>query len=87
VTYRRRHWPTWISQSDIRMPDLNGITGRERHVLTLIGQGATNAGIAERMHITTPTVKTYVGRLTTKPAARDRVQLVIVAYRTGLVTS
>jgi DNA-binding NarL/FixJ family response regulator len=65
---------------------LNGITGRERQVLTLIGQGATNAEIAERMYITTPTVKSYVGRLMTKLAARDRVQLVIVAYRTGLVT-
>lgn len=65
---------------------LNGITGRERQVLTLIGQGATNAEIAARMHITTPTVKSYVGRLMTKLAARDRVQLVIVAYRTGLVT-
>lgn len=65
---------------------LNSITGRERQVLTLIGQGATNAEIAERMHITTPTVKSYVGRLMTKLAARDRVQLVIVAYRTGLVT-
>ncbi len=52
----------------------------------LIGQGATNTEIAERMHITMPTVKSYVGRLMTKLAARDRVQLVIVAYRTGLVT-
>jgi DNA-binding NarL/FixJ family response regulator len=65
---------------------LDGITGRERHVLTLIGQGANNAEIAERMHITMPTVKSYVGRLMTKLAARDRVQLVIVAYRAGLVT-
>ncbi|MEU8240993.1 response regulator transcription factor [Actinoplanes missouriensis] len=65
---------------------LDGITGRERQVLTLIGQGATNTEIAERMHITTPTVKSYVGRLMTKLDARDRVQLVIVAYRTGLVT-
>ncbi|WP_326552628.1 response regulator transcription factor [Micromonospora sp. NBC_01813] len=64
---------------------LDGITGRERDVLTLIGQGANNAEIAERMHITTPTVKSYVGRLMTKLAARDRVQLVIVAYRAGLV--
>ncbi|BBH69512.1 DNA-binding response regulator [Actinoplanes sp. OR16] len=64
---------------------LDGVTEREREVLTLIGQGATNAEIAERMHITTPTVKSHVGRLMTKLAARDRVQLVIVAYRTGLV--
>jgi DNA-binding NarL/FixJ family response regulator len=64
---------------------LDGITGREREVLTLIGQGATNAEIAERMYITMPTVKSHVGRLMTKLAARDRVQLVIVAYRAGLV--
>jgi DNA-binding NarL/FixJ family response regulator len=67
-------------------PELGGITDREREVLTLIGQGATNSEIAERMHITMPTVKSYVGRLMTKLAARDRVQLVIVAYRAGLVT-
>ncbi|MEU4428182.1 response regulator transcription factor [Actinoplanes sp. NPDC024001] len=66
--------------------ELGGITGREREVLTLIAQGATNAEIAARMHITMPTVKSYVGRLMTKLSARDRVQLVIVAYRAGLVT-
>ncbi|SDS97985.1 response regulator [Actinoplanes derwentensis] len=64
---------------------LSTVTGREREVLTLIGQGATNAEIAEQLHITTPTVKSYVSRLMTKLAARDRVQLVIVAYRAGLV--
>lgn len=65
---------------------LNGLTEREREVLTLVGQGSSNAEIADRMHITMPTVKSYVGRLMTKLAARDRVQLVIVAYRTGLVS-
>ncbi|WP_328472215.1 response regulator transcription factor [Actinoplanes sp. NBC_00393] len=68
------------------VPALTGITDREREVLTLIARGATNAEIAVRMHITMPTVKSYVGRLMTKLAARDRVQLVIVAYRAGLVT-
>jgi DNA-binding NarL/FixJ family response regulator len=68
------------------VPALTGVTDREREVLTLIAQGATNAEIAVRMHITMPTVKSYVGRLMTKLAARDRVQLVIVAYRAGLVT-
>ncbi|GAA4947070.1 response regulator transcription factor [Actinoplanes utahensis] len=66
-------------------PDLDGLTERERAVLTMVGLGATNAEIADRMHITMPTVKSYVGRLMIKLAARDRVQLVIVAYRTGLV--
>ncbi|MFC7529700.1 response regulator [Actinoplanes sp. GCM10030250] len=67
-------------------PALNGVTGREREVLILIGQGATNAEIAERLRITSGTVKSYVNRLMTKLGARDRVQLVIVAYRAGLVT-
>jgi len=61
------------------------ITDREREVLTLIAQGAANAEIAERLYITNPTVKTYVGRLLTKLGARDRVHLVIIAYETGLV--
>ncbi|MEU4626717.1 response regulator transcription factor [Actinoplanes sp. NPDC023801] len=67
-------------------PDLGSVTDREREVLTMIGLGATNSEIAARLHITMPTVKTYVGRLMTKLAARDRVQLVIAAYRAGLVS-
>ena len=66
-------------------PALDGLTEREREVLTLVGQGHSNTEIGDRMHITMPTVKSYVGRLMTKLAARDRVQLVIIAYRTGLV--
>ncbi|GAA2024496.1 response regulator transcription factor [Catenulispora yoronensis] len=61
------------------------ITGREREVLVLIGRGLTNAEIAERLAITGTTVKTYVTRLLAKLDARDRVQLVIIAYETGLV--
>ncbi|MBB2946924.1 DNA-binding NarL/FixJ family response regulator [Actinoplanes lutulentus] len=67
------------------LPDLSGVTDREREVLVLVGMGATNAEIAERLHITTPTVKSYVGRLMSKLTARDRIQLVILAYRAGLV--
>ncbi|MFC4068853.1 response regulator transcription factor [Actinoplanes subglobosus] len=66
--------------------DLDGVTGRAREVLILVAQGATNTEIAERMHITMPTVKSYIGRLMVKLAARDRVQLVIIAYQAGLVT-
>lgn len=64
---------------------LQGITGREREVLALVGQGLTNNEIADRLTITGATVKTYMTRLLTKLDARDRVQLVIIAYETGLV--
>ena len=60
-------------------------TEREREVLTLIATGLSNAEIAERLHLSLSTTKTYVGRLLMKLAARDRAQLVIVAYQAGLV--
>ncbi|MEV8400284.1 response regulator [Streptomyces niveus] len=63
-----------------------GITEREREVLTLIGRGLTNTEIAEDLFITVATAKSHVSRLLTKLGARDRVQLVITAYETGLVT-
>ncbi len=62
-----------------------GITEREREVLTLIGRGRSNTEIADELFITVATVKSHVARLFTKLGARDRVQLVIVAYETGLV--
>jgi DNA-binding NarL/FixJ family response regulator len=65
---------------------INGITDREREVLTLIGRGLSNTEIAADLTISLATVKTYVTRLLTKLDARDRVQLVIIAYNTGLVT-
>ncbi|WP_062351754.1 response regulator [Herbidospora yilanensis] len=64
---------------------LTGITGREREVLTLIGRGRSNAEIAAELFISAATVKAHVTRLLVKLAARDRVQLVIIAYETGLV--
>jgi DNA-binding NarL/FixJ family response regulator len=64
---------------------LDAITTREREVLTLVGCGLSNSEIAAELHLSLPTVKTYVSRLFTKLAARDRVQLVITAYETGLV--
>jgi len=64
---------------------LTGVTGREREVLTLVGRGLSNAEIAEHLRLSLATVKTHVGRLLTKLQARDRAQLVIVAYETGLV--
>jgi DNA-binding NarL/FixJ family response regulator len=62
-----------------------GLTDRETEVLVLVGRGRSNTEIAADLRITVATVKTYVSRLLTKLDARDRVQLVIIAYETGLV--
>lgn len=64
---------------------VEGITGREREVLTLIGRGLSNAEVAAQLFITVATVKAHVARLFTKLDARDRVQLVIIAYEADLV--
>ncbi|WP_291047063.1 response regulator transcription factor [Herbiconiux sp.] len=60
------------------------LTPREREVLALVGAGLTNDEIGARLHLSPLTAKTHVSRIMTKLAARDRVQLVIVAYETGL---
>jgi DNA-binding NarL/FixJ family response regulator len=64
---------------------LEGVTEREREVLTLVGRGMSNSEIAEELFISAATAKAHVARLFTKLAARDRVQLVITAYEAGLV--
>jgi DNA-binding NarL/FixJ family response regulator len=64
---------------------LNQITEREREVLRLVGEGLNNAEIAERLFITPLTAKTHVSRIMTKLLVRDRVQLVVLAYESGLV--
>ncbi|MBK1785459.1 response regulator [Prauserella cavernicola] len=64
---------------------LDDVTAREREVLTLIAAGLSNTEIAAELHLSLATVKTHIGRLLAKLAARDRAQLVIVAYESGLV--
>jgi DNA-binding NarL/FixJ family response regulator len=65
---------------------LEGVTAREREVLTFVGRGLSNNEIAAALCISVATAKAHVGRLLTKLDSRDRVQLVIIAYETGLVT-
>jgi DNA-binding NarL/FixJ family response regulator len=61
------------------------LTPREREVMVLIGQGLSNDEIAERLFVTPVTAKTHANRAMAKLGARDRAQLVILAYETGLV--
>jgi DNA-binding NarL/FixJ family response regulator len=61
------------------------LTPREIELLTLIAGGSTNAEIAERLVISPLTVKSHVSRILTKMSARDRTQLVVMAYESGLV--
>ncbi|MEU3933772.1 response regulator transcription factor [Streptomyces sp. NPDC029044] len=61
------------------------LTPREREVLTLVGTGLSNDEIAERLFVATVTVKTHTNRAMAKLGARDRAQLVVIAYETGLV--
>jgi DNA-binding NarL/FixJ family response regulator len=64
---------------------LDELTPREHEVLALVAAGSSNAEIAERLQLSPFTAKTHVSRILTKLGARDRVQLVVMAYQSGLV--
>ena len=71
--------PAWRSR------DLDGLTAREREVTRLVARGLSNEEIGGALHISPLTAKTHVSRILMKTRCRDRSQLVILAYETGLV--
>ncbi|MEO1055672.1 MAG: response regulator transcription factor [Actinomycetota bacterium] len=74
--------PTTATPLDERA--IETLTAREREVVGLVGQGLSNEEIAERLYLSPLTAKTHVSRAMTKLHARDRAQLVVIAFRTGL---
>jgi DNA-binding NarL/FixJ family response regulator len=83
----RRVIESFASRSPIRKkhPQLSELTDREREVLALIGEGLSNDEIAERLVVSRATARTHVSRAMIKLRARDRAQLVVIAYQSGLV--
>jgi DNA-binding NarL/FixJ family response regulator len=72
-----------VDQSSV--PELSGLTERETEVLTLVARGWSNQEIGAALFVTPATAKTHVSRLLMKLGARDRAQLIVIAYETGLV--
>jgi DNA-binding NarL/FixJ family response regulator len=66
-------------------PLLDTLTERERQIVALVGEGLSNDGIAQRLVVSPATARTHVSRAMTKLGARDRAQLVVYAYQSGLV--
>ncbi|MEA2686372.1 MAG: hypothetical protein QOE93_1567 [Actinomycetota bacterium] len=73
------------AKDPVALPDLARLTDREREVVALVAEGLTNDEIAGRLIMSGATAKTHVSRAMVKVGARDRAQLVVFAYETGLV--
>ncbi len=72
-------------RAPVPVPGLARLTEREREVLALVAEGLSNDEIAGRLYLSPLTTKTHVSRILTKLDARDRAQLVVIAYESGLV--
>ncbi|MCI2423369.1 response regulator transcription factor [Saccharopolyspora sp. K220] len=79
-TYAQHHRTTTVEA-----PRLAALTARETEVLRLVGNGLTNAQIAQRLVLSEATVKTHVKRMMAKLELTSRAQTVVVAYETGLI--
>jgi DNA-binding NarL/FixJ family response regulator len=79
--FARRPEPSAVTPAELAT-----LTDREREVLGLVAHGLSNGEIAQRLVVSPATSKTYVSRMLAKLGARDRAQLVAIAYETGLVT-
>jgi DNA-binding NarL/FixJ family response regulator len=77
----------FLAQPEPRtVADLRELTAREREIVAMVGSGMSNAEIAQHLVISTATAKTHINRAMMKTGSRDRAQLVVFAYETGLVT-
>lgn len=89
-TVTRRLIAEFVARPEHAPPATNtlaGLTEREREVLSLIARGMSNDEIATHLVISPATARTHVSRIMTKSRARDRAQLVVLAYESGLVTA